>query len=75
MLDRDCVDLSTHRQCALLRLARSGVLQWKVVPDPNDLAVMKGVDELYLAMPFYGSRKIVLAQTDEPDGLEAPCAG
>jgi len=61
MLDRDCVDLSMRRQCALLRLARSGVYRRKAAPDPDDLAVMRRIDELYLAMPFYGSRKMVLA--------------
>jgi putative transposase len=61
MLDRDCVDLSMRRQCTLLRLARSGVYRRKAVPDPDDLAVMNRIDELYLAMPFYGSRKMVLA--------------
>jgi len=61
MLDRDCVDLSMRRQCALLRLARSGVYRRKAAPDPDDLAVMRRIDELYLAMPFYGSRKMVVA--------------
>jgi len=61
MLDRDCVDLSMRRQCALLRLARSGVYRRKAAPDPDDLAVMRRIDELYLAMPFCGSRKMVVA--------------
>jgi putative transposase len=61
MLDRDCNDLSMRRQCTLLRLARSGVYRRKAAPDPDDLAVMKRIDELYLAMPFYGSRKMVVA--------------
>jgi putative transposase len=61
MLDRDCIDLSMRRQCTLLRLARSGVYRRKAAPDPDDLAVMKRIDELYLAMPFYGSRKMVEA--------------
>jgi len=52
MLDRDCIDLSMRRQCTLLRLARSGVYRRKAAPDPDDLAVMKRIDELYLAMPF-----------------------
>ena len=61
MLDRESADLSMRRQCALLRLARSGVYRRKAAPDPDDLAVMKRIDELYLAMPFYGSRKMVEA--------------
>ena len=65
MLDRDNIDLSTRRQCVLLRLARSGVYRRKAAPDPDDLAVMKRIDELYLAMPFYGSRKMVEALRQE----------
>jgi putative transposase len=61
MLDRDCIDLSMRRQCTLLRLARSGVYRRKAAPAPDDLAVMKRIDELFLAMPFYGSRKMVEA--------------
>jgi putative transposase len=61
MLDRDSTDLSMRRQCVLLQLARSGVSRQKSAPDPDDLAVMKRIDELYLALPFYGSRKMVAA--------------
>jgi putative transposase len=61
MLDRGNIDLSVRRQCALLHLARSGVYRPKATPDPDDLAVMKRIDELYLKMPFYGSRKMVAA--------------
>jgi putative transposase len=61
MLDRDSTDLSMRRQCVLLQLARSGVYRRKSAPDPDDLAVMKRIDELYLALPFYGSRKMVAA--------------
>ena len=61
MLDRGNIDLSVRRQCALLRLTRSGVYRPKAAPDADDLALMKRIDELYLKMPFYGSRKMVLA--------------
>jgi putative transposase len=61
MLDRGNIDLSVRRQCALLRLVRSGVYRPKAAPDPDDLAVMNRIDELYLKMPFYGSRKMALA--------------
>jgi putative transposase len=61
MLNRASTDLSMRRQCVLLQLARSGVYRQKSAPDPDDLAVMKRIDELYLALPFYGSRKMVAA--------------
>src|ERR1700685_281491 len=65
MLDRDSIDLSMRRQCVLVRLPRSCVYRRKAAPDPDDLAVMKRIDELYLAMPFYGSRKMVEALRQE----------
>ena len=65
MLDRDSIDLSMRRQCTLLRLTRSGVYRRKAAPAPDDLAVMRRIDELYLAMPFYGSRKMVEALRQE----------
>jgi putative transposase len=60
MIDRDGT-LSVRRQCALVGLARSGVYRPPPEPDPGDLALMRRIDELYLEMPFYGSRRIALA--------------
>jgi putative transposase len=65
MLDRDGADVSIRRQCALLGLARSGVYRQKAAPDPDDLAVMRRIDELYVALPFYGSRKMVVVLQEE----------
>ena len=61
LLERGHVALSVRRQCTLLHLARSGVYRPKAAPDADDLTVMKRINELYLAMPFYGSRKMVEA--------------
>ncbi len=50
--------LSIRRQCELLAVSRSG---WYYEPEPADaeeLALMRRIDELHLAYPFYGSRKI-----------------
>lgn len=50
--------LSIRRQCELLAVSRSG---WYYEPKPVDaeeLALMRRIDELHLAYPFYGSRKI-----------------
>jgi putative transposase len=58
MIDRGRSDLSVRRQCALLGLARSGIYRQPAVPDPEELAVMRWIDEQYLAMPFYGSRRM-----------------
>ena len=51
-------DLSVRRQCALLDLSRSRVYRPKSVTGTDDLAVMRRIDELYLASPFYGSRRM-----------------
>ena len=58
MVDRSRPDLSVRRQCALLGLARSGVYRRPAAPDPEELALMRWLDEQYLATPFYGSRRM-----------------
>jgi hypothetical protein len=61
MVDRGHADLSVRRQCALLGLARSGVYRQPAVRDPEELALMRWLDEQYLATPFYGSRRMTVA--------------
>jgi len=61
MIERDHPTLSLRRQCALLGLARSGVYRVAPAPDPEDLALMRRIDALYLDLPFYGSRRMTLA--------------
>src|SRR5262245_15686788 len=58
MLDRDHRDLSIRRQCTLLGLARSGVYRPSKPANDDDLAVMRRLDELFLALPFFGSRRM-----------------
>lgn len=58
MVDRRHPALSTLRQCALLGISRSGVYYRPRGPSRNDLAVMKQIDQQYLATPFYGSRRM-----------------
>ena len=52
MIARDRADLSVRRQCALLGLARSGVYREPAAPDGEELALMRWIDEQYLATPF-----------------------
>jgi putative transposase len=61
MIERAAVGLPVRRQCALLGLSRSGVYRAAPVPDPEDLALMRRIDALYLELPFYGSRRMTLA--------------
>jgi putative transposase len=59
MLDRAHPKLSVRRQCALLGLSRSGVYRPKApANDDADLLLMRRIDELFLAHPFLGSRRM-----------------
>jgi putative transposase len=59
LVDRADRHLSIVEQCLLLKVARS-TLYYRASPvSADDLAVMRRMDELYLAAPFYGSRRMV----------------
>src|SRR5689334_6503547 len=58
MLDLGHLELSIRRQCRLLGLARSGVYRPKQAANDANLAVMRRLDELFLAHPFLGSRRM-----------------
>jgi putative transposase len=58
LLDRDHGLLSIRRQCALLGLARSGVYRPPAAANDNELALMRRLDELFMAWPFLGSRRM-----------------
>jgi putative transposase len=45
MVDRGRADLSVRRQCVLLGLVRSGVYRKPAAPDPEELALMRRIDE------------------------------
>jgi putative transposase len=45
-------------QCGLLKVARSTLYYRPVPVSADDLAVMRRIDELHLARPFYGSRRM-----------------
>jgi putative transposase len=52
-------------QCQLLKVVRSTVYYRPVAADPDDLAVMRRIDELHLAYPFYGSRRMAVVLRDD----------
>lgn len=58
MLDRSDESLSVRRQCALLGVARSSVYRPARPANDNDLVLMRRIDELFTAWPFYGSRRL-----------------
>jgi len=57
MIDKED-KLSVTRQCALLDLNRTGIYYKPVPQNAQELALMRQIDEIHLAFPFYGSRKI-----------------
>jgi putative transposase len=50
--------LSVRRQCELLGVSRGGFYYEPVAVNPEDLALMRLLDEQYTRMPFYGVRKM-----------------
>ena len=58
MVDPERPELSVRRQCELLRVSRSGLYYEPEPTSPDELALMRRIDELHLKYPFYGSRKL-----------------
>jgi len=59
LVDRADPVLSIVAQCRLLKIARSTLYYRPAPVSEDDLAVMRRLDELYLATPFYGTRRMV----------------
>ncbi|WP_420441535.1 hypothetical protein [Candidatus Palauibacter sp.] len=58
MIERDG-PLSLSRQCALLDVSRSSQYYRPKGESAENLALMRRMDELHMAYPFYGSRQMV----------------
>ncbi len=58
LLDREHSKLSIRRQCALLSVARSNVYRLPRPANDDDLLMMRLIDELFMAWPFLGSRRM-----------------
>ncbi len=69
MIDPAQPELSVRRQCELLRVSRSGLYYEPEPTSPDELALMRRIDELHLKYPFYGSRK--LSDVLHKEGREA----
>ena len=50
--------LSMRRQCEMLGVNRSSLYYQGVGSDPEELELMRRIDELHLEFPFYGSRRM-----------------
>ena len=59
LVDRGDVELSIVAQCRLLKVARSSLYWLPAAVSDDDLRLMRRIDELYLATPFYGARRMV----------------
>jgi len=58
LVDHDDASVPVVVQCRLLKVARSTFYYRPAAVCTDDLAVMRRMDELYLAYPFYGSRRM-----------------
>src|SRR5271168_1172995 len=59
LVDRADPVLSIVAQCRLLKVMRSTLYYRPAPVSPDDLRVMRRMDEQYLATPFYGARRMV----------------
>jgi len=69
MIDPEQRELSVRRQCELLGVSRSGLYYQPEPTSPEELTLMRRIDELHLKYPFYGSRK--LSDVLRKEGREA----
>ena len=58
LVDHDDPVVPVVVQCRLLKVARSSLYYRPAPVGADDLAVMRRMDELHLAWPFYGSRRM-----------------
>lgn len=58
MIEPGHAALSVRRQCELVELSRSSFYYEPAQETPENLAVMRQIDELYSAWPFMGSRQL-----------------
>ena len=59
MIVRDHPGLSLSRQCDILTISRSSYYYTPKGESPENLMLMRRIDELFLKYPFYGSRQMV----------------
>jgi putative transposase len=74
LVDHDDPVLPVSAQCRLLRVARSTLYYQPVPASPDDLAVMRRIDELHLEYPFYGSRRMAVVLRDDGWVVNRKCA-
>lgn len=63
MIDKQA-PLSVAKQCQLLTVSRSSVYYRGAAVSDEELSIMRHIDEIHLARPFLGSRRISDALRD-----------
>ena len=66
MIEPDHPRLSTARQCRLLGLPRSSYYHRPQAKPVEDLALMRVIDEVFLAQPVFGSRQFQRPRRTDP---------
>jgi putative transposase len=61
MIERDHPKVSVRRQCDLLELPRSTAYYRPAGESPENLELMRQIDEIYTKCPFYGTRQMTRA--------------
>ena len=64
MIEEHHSQLSVRKQCELLAVNRNRLSPCKPKRVEGDESIMKEIDQIYTACPFYGARKIVLELRD-----------
>ena len=64
-----CVELSIRRQCELVDVSRSGYYYEPNAETEENLALMRRLDELNMARPVYGSRRLTVLLNREGRGV------
>lgn len=59
-IETDHAELSVRRQCELLELERSTYYYRPAAETAENLALMRRIDETYLAHPYFGSRRLAV---------------
>ncbi len=58
MIDSNCRNLSIARQCDLLLINKSNYYYKARGITARDLEIMKTIDEIYTAHPYFGARRM-----------------
>ena len=64
LIDRFHPDISISRQAKLIGVSRAS-LYYQPLPDSEEIRITRAIDELYTRYPFYGSRRMKHALSDD----------